>query len=87
MSVATFIPQVWEAALMKNFYEHSIINTITTRPTKIEGNKIIFNKVSDVAINDYEGTVNFTELSTSKVELPMDIEKYFAFKVDDVDAV
>lgn len=87
MSVATFIPQVWEAALMKNFYEHSIVNTITTRPTKIEGNKIIFNKVSDVAINDYEGTVNFAELSTSKVELPMDIEKYFAFKVDDVDAV
>lgn len=87
MSVATFIPQVWEAALMKNFYEHSIVNTITTRPTKIEGNKIIFNKVSDVAINDYAGSVSFADLTTSKVELPMDTKKYFAFKVDDVDAV
>ena len=87
MSVANFIPQVWEAALMKNFYERSIVNTITTRPTKIEGNKIIFNKVSDVGINDYAGTVNFEGLTTSKVELPMDTKKYFAFKVDDVDAV
>lgn len=87
MSVATFIPQVWEASLMRNFYEHSIVNLITTKPNKIEGNKIIFNRVSDVTIKDYTGSVTFDNLNTSKVELPMDIKKYFAFQVDDVDAV
>ena len=30
---------------------------------------------------------SFDDLTTSKVELPMDVKKYWAFKVDDVDAV
>lgn len=87
MAVTHFIPTVWEASLLKNFHERSVAEVITTAPTKIEGNKIIFNKVSDVTINSYTGTVDWGDLTTSKVELPMDIKKYFAFKVDDVDAV
>ena len=87
MAVTNFIPTIWEARLMAKFQERSVAELITTAPTKIEGNKIVFNKVSDVALKDYEGTVSFDDLQTSKVELNMDIEKYWAFKVDDVDAV
>ena len=87
MAVTNFIPTIWEARLMAKFHERSVAELITTAPTKIEGNKIVFNKVSDVALKDYEGTVSFDDLNTSKVELNMDIEKYWAFKVDDVDAV
>lgn len=87
MAVSTFIPTVWEASLLKNFHERSVAEVITTAPTRIEGNKIVFNKVSDVAVNAYTGQVAWGELTTSKVEIPMDIKKYFAFKVDDVDAV
>lgn len=87
MSVATFIPQVWEASLMRNFYEHSIANLITTAPTKIEGDRIIFNRVSDITIKNYEGKVEYDQLTTSKVDLPMDKDNYFAFCLDDVDAV
>ena len=42
MSVQTFIPQIWEASLLKKFHETSIADVITTAPTKIEGNKIVF---------------------------------------------
>ena len=87
MAVTNFIPQVWEARLMAKFHERSVGELITTAPTKIEGNKIVFNKVSDIALKDYEGSVSFDDLTTSKVELPMDVKKYWAFKVDDVDAV
>ena len=87
MAVTTFIPQIWEARLLAKFHERSIADVITTAPTKVEGNKVIFNKVSDVTINAYTGTVNFEELTTSKVELPLDHKNYWAFKVDDVDAV
>ena len=87
MAVTNFIPTIWEARLMAKFHERSVGGIITTAPTKIEGNKIVFNKVSDIALKDYEGTVNFDDLTTSKVELPMDVKKYWAFKVDDVDAV
>ena len=87
MAVTNFIPQIWEARLMAKFHDRSVGQLITTAPTSIEGNKIIFNKVSDIALKDYEGSVSFDDLTTSKVELPMDVKKYWAFKVDDVDAV
>ena len=87
MAVTTFIPQIWEARLLAKFHERSITDLITTAPTKVEGNKVIFNKVSDVAINKYTGTVNFEDLTTPKVELSLDNKNYWAFKVDDVDAV
>lgn len=87
MSVQNFIPSVWEARLLHKFHEKSIASIITTAPTEIKGNKIIFNNVSDVAVKDYEGSVAWEKLTTPKVELSMDIKKYWAFKVDDVDAV
>ena len=87
MAVTNFIPTIWEARLLAKFHERSVAELITTAPTKIEGNKIVFNKVSDVAIKEYSGEVGFDDLTTSKVELPMDVKKYWAFKVDDVDAV
>lgn len=87
MSVQNFIPALWEARLLAKFHERSVAELITTAPTKIEGNKIVFNKVSDVAIKDYEGSVSFDDLDTPKVEIDLDHKKYWAFKVDDVDAV
>ncbi len=87
MAVTTFIPQVWEAKLLNNFRKASIAEMITTKPTKIEGKTITFNKAGAVAVKDYAGNVVWDELTTAKVDLNMDQEKYFAFKVDDVDAV
>lgn len=87
MAVTTFIPQVWEAKLLTNFHNASIADVITTPPTEIKGNKIIFNRVGAVAVKDYAGSVSFDELTTSAVELDMDQKKYFAFKVKDVDKV
>ena len=87
MAITNFIPTIWEARLLAKFHERAVASVITTAPTKIEGNKIVFNKVSDVAIKDYEGSVAFDDLTTSKVELEMDKKNYWAFKVDDVDAV
>lgn len=86
MTVATFIPTIWEARLMANFHKRSIADLITTKPTKIVGNKIIFNRVGAVNVKDYEGKVEWDDTNPSKVELNMDQKKYFAFKVDDVDA-
>ncbi|HDX9706387.1 TPA: hypothetical protein ROY17_004086 [Bacillus thuringiensis] len=87
MSVATFIPTIWEARLMANFHKRSIADLITTKPTKIVGNKIVFNRVGDVKVKDYAGTVEWDDTNPKPTELNMDQKKYFAFKVDDVDAV
>jgi hypothetical protein len=76
MAVTNFIPSIWEARLLAKFHERSITDLITTAPTKVEGNKIIFNHVSDVSIKQYAGTVSFEDLTTSKVELPLDHKNY-----------
>jgi hypothetical protein len=85
MSVQSFIPTVWESRLLANFHKVSIADVITTKPTEIKGNKVVFNRVGAVAVKDYTGAVTFDGLSTSSVELDMDQKKYFAFKVNDVD--
>ena len=87
MAVNSFIPQIWEARLMAKFHERAIVDLITTAPTRVEGNKVIFNGVSNVDVKDYDGSVDFQQLTTSAVELSLDHKQYFAFKVDDVDAV
>ena len=87
MAVNSFIPQIWEARLMAKFHERAIVDLITMAPTRVEGNKVIFNAVSEVDVKDYEGSVAFDSLSTSAIELDLNHKKYFAFKVDDVDAV
>lgn len=86
MSVANFIPTVWEARLIENNHKDSILNVIATRAT-VDGDKLIVNRVSAIANKTYTGVVEWDNLDTPKVELPMDQESYFAFKVNDVDKV
>ncbi|WP_286909635.1 hypothetical protein [Clostridium sp. UBA1652] len=87
MSVSNFIPTIWEARLVENYHKTSIADVITTPPTKIEGNKLVFNNVGAVAIKDYIGAVEWDELDTPKVEINMNQKKYWAIKLDDVDAI
>lgn len=87
MAVSNFIPTIWEARLIANYHKASIADVITTPPTEIKGNKMVFNNVGSVAIKDYEGAVEWDELDTPKVELEMDQKKYWAIKLDDVDRI
>lgn len=87
MSVNTFLKTVWEARLLEQYSKASIAEVITTPPTNIEGKTMKFNKAGAVEIKDYKGTVNWDDVETSDVDVTMDQKKYFAFKVDDVDAI
>jgi hypothetical protein len=86
MSVNTFKSTVWEARLIHNFKSVSIADLITTKPTKIEGSKIVFNRVGAGNVGDYSGTINWEEVATTPVEMPLAQKKYFAFSLDDVDS-
>lgn len=89
MSVTSFIPSIWEARLLANFHDASVADVITTPPTRTEGNKVVFNRVPDVAIKDYDAVtpITFDGLTTPDVDLSFNQKKYFAFKVNDVDKV
>lgn len=87
MSVANFKPTLWEGALIANFHSVSVAHAISTTPSKIQGNKVIFNRVGAGTIKDYTGTVSWDEINTTPIEMTFDKKKYFAFSLDDCDKV
>ena len=87
MAIENFKPTLWEGALIANFHENSIIEGMTTKPSDVKGNKIIFNRVGAGKLKDYTGTIAWDEISTSPIEMTFTQKKYFAFAVDDVDKV
>lgn len=87
MAFTTFLPNIWEARLIANFHNRSLAAKLTTKPTKVEGKSITFGSVGNITVNDYTGTVEYSELEIPETTLNLDQKKYFAFKVDDVDKV
>lgn len=95
MSVATFIPEVWNAAI-KEPYEKALIfgqPSIASSAWMGEitgiGDTVHINYLSAPTVRDYtKGTpIEVEELSTTSTKLTIDQGKYFAFRVHDVDKV
>lgn len=87
MTVQNFKATLWEGALLANFHSVSVADAVSTKPTKIQGNKVIFNRVGAGTIKDYEGTIAWDEINTTPIEMTFDKKKYFAFSLDDCDKV
>ena len=85
MAITSFKKSVWETALMTAWRGVSVADVITTPPTRVEGEKAIFNTVSGGNVKDYTGKVEYDEAGTEPIELPFDQKKYWAIKLDDVD--
>ena len=84
--MANFLRKLWEARLIENYNEVSVLNLMTTAPSEMTAEAVVFNKMGAGTINDYEGTVNWEDVDTSAVEMLFDFKKYFAAKVGDIDA-
>lgn len=88
MSISSFIPQLWESSIIEEYQSITVADLITTRPSRVEGNKVTFNRASvTTGLQDYAGTVSYEDINTTPTELLLDTKKYFAVKLDDVDAV
>lgn len=87
MSVNSFKATLWEGALLANFHSASVADAISTKPSKIQGSKVTFNRVGAGTIKDYEGSIAWDEINTTPIEMTFDKKKYFAFSLDDCDKV
>lgn len=87
MTITNFKPTLWEGALLSQFHTVSIADAMCTKPTDIQGEKVIFNKIKKGVVKDYSGQVDWTDIDTEQVEMTFPKQKYFAIKVDDVDRV
>lgn len=95
MSVATFIPEVWAAALQSSlkkslvFAGPGVVNRTYEGEISDLGDTVTINSVSRPTISTYtpnSTSITAETLTTAQRKLIVDQAKYFAFEVDDVDA-
>ena len=91
MSVTNFIPQIWSARLLANLDKRLVFAGLTNRDYEGEirqaGDTVKINKLNNLTVSDYAGTVNYQSVTSTQVTLTVDQQKYVAYKVDDVDRV
>lgn len=87
MSVASFKPTLWEKNILLNFAESSFVGLITTPPIQVNGEKVVFNRITSSAWKDYVSgeKITWEQVATTMVEMAFDKSKYFSFMLDDVD--
>lgn len=91
MSVATFIPEIWNAELLLEFREQASAASVVNRSYEgnaAVGNTVTINSAVDVAIKDYAAASRTTTpdaVVANDQSLLIDQEKNFDFLVDDID--
>lgn len=91
MAYANFIPEVWSKKLLKVFNKQvvmaKLVNTDFEGDIKTAGDTVYVRTFGDVTINDYtrDMTIEFETLSDPVQTMTIDQQKYFAFRVDDLD--
>ncbi len=91
MAIENFKPTIWRARLLSNLQKSHVLGRIANREYEGDisafGDTVKINSIGRVSVSDYDGSaINYEELEDGSVKLTVDQQKYFAFKVDDVDA-
>lgn len=91
MATANFIPEIWSKKLLKIFDKSAVMANLVNRDFEGEitnaGDVVHVRTFGDVTVNNYtrDMTISFQSLTDPMVDLLIDQQKYFAFKVDDLD--
>ncbi|MEB3246170.1 MAG: P22 phage major capsid protein family protein [Vampirovibrionales bacterium] len=91
MALANFIPEVWSKKLLKVFDKTVVMAKLVNRDYEGEianaGDVVHVRTFGNIAIQDYtrDSIINFQALTDPMQDLVINQQKYFAFKVDDLD--
>ena len=91
MSVASFIPEIWNASLLTEFRAQARAAALTNRTYEGNarvGNTVVINSAVHIEIKDYAGanrTTSPDDVDTTDQSLLIDQEKSFDFLIDDID--
>ncbi|MBO7665920.1 MAG: hypothetical protein J6S70_00670, partial [Clostridia bacterium] len=70
-----------------NLIANKICNTSFAGVIKNAGDSVTFIGLNDPAVGSYNGTVSYEEIDDNAIKLNIDQDKYFAFKVSDLEAL
>ena len=83
-----FIPEVFSKKLQAKFYSQTVLSEVTTNEYEGEisglGNKVNIRTVPAVSVADYSGSISYSDVTSSTIELDINKAKSYAFKVDDI---
>lgn len=92
MGFQTFIPEFWAGTVLSALQKKLVMGSLCNRDYEGEianaGDTVRINNISDPTIGDYVPnitTVTPEVLTSAQQVLVVDQQKYFAFKVDDID--
>lgn len=91
MAITNFIPTIWSANLLENLHAAQVV--VPTLNSDYEGEivnggeAVKITSVTQPTINTYSGSITRQALADTTQSLLIDQQKYFAYLVDDVDAV
>ena len=95
MAIANFVPEFWSAAVMQPFQENLVYAQPTVANTDYQGvlaqmgDTVHIGTIGRPTVRDYSKTTDLTieDLNVTTSELVVDQGDYFAFRVNDVDAL
>lgn len=92
MSILNFKPALWEAEVLRtledNLVAKKICNTDYSGEVKKAGDRVHFTGLADPEIGNYTGVsaMSYEALVDAGLTLIVDKQKYYSFRVDDIDA-
>lgn len=91
MSLELFKPTLWSQRFINNMDKALVFRQVadTSYSGEIQAGQVLkINEIGDISVSDYSDTggVTFQDIDDAQRELVIDQKKYFAFKVNDVDA-
>jgi hypothetical protein len=90
MAVINSIPKLVSTKILRTLEKDLIAKKICTMepdaPIKKEGDTVYFSGLADPTISSYTGSISYETLQDSTVALLIDQKKYYAFKIDDIEA-
>jgi len=93
MGLESFIPEMWAAsvlvALRKTLVHAALVNRDYEGEIRNMGDTVRISELGTVTVGDYtkNGTVTWQNMDSAQKSLLIDQSKYFAVKLDDIDAV
>ena len=89
VSADSFIPQIWDASVLRtledNLVAKKICNLKPTQQIKAAGDTIYFNGLADPTVDNYTGSLTYENLVSGQIALLIDKQKSYAFKVGDIE--
>jgi N4-gp56 family major capsid protein len=95
MAITQMLPQIWSARILakleKNlvFAQPGVVNRDYEGDIRADGDRVHIHSFNDLTVSSYvknSTTITYENLTDTRVTLLIDQSKYFAFKVDDIDA-